>query len=287
MLWIIFAFLSAACAGASAVLAKAGMGDVDSDAATAVRTIVVLIFSCIVALVAGAFAHLDALGAKKLIFLALSGVSTGLSWLCYYRAIQKSSVLQVAPIDKSSVLLTMTFAFVFLSEPISFFKLLGMALIAAGTYLALDWKRAKADHASRVWIAYAVASAVFAALTAILGKVGVTGVDSNLSTFLRTLVVLVFAWGVVFTRKKTDEVRRIRGARLAFTVLSGVATGASWLLYWYAMGHGQAAVVAPIDKLSIVFCAVFAAVFLREKMDKKTIACFALMTAGTLLQLIK
>ncbi len=286
-MWLAFAFGSALFAGITAVLAKIGIKNTDSNVATAIRTVFVLLFSWLMVLLVGSFDTLPTVDAKTLVFLSLSGLATGASWLCYFKALQLGDVNQVAPIDKSSTILTMILAFVILGEPVTVWKLLGIAAIGAGTYLMISKKQAAAPgKRSRGWMFYAFLSAVFASLTSILGKIGITNIESNLGTALRTIVVLIMAWVVVFITKKQGEIKRIDRKSWLFICLSGFTTGLSWLCYYRALQDGQASIVVPIDKLSIVVTIVFSYIFLKEKLTKKSLVGFLLLTAGTFSLLI-
>ena len=252
-MWIVFAFGSALFAGLTSILAKCGIRKTDSTVATAVRTIVVLAFAWLMVFVVGSQNQIRSLEEKTLLFLFLSGLATGASWLCYFKALQLGDINKVVPIDKSSTILTILLAFLFLHESVSAPKAVGVVLIAAGTFLMIEKKESDSGRASgKHWLLYAAASAVFASLTSILGKVGIAGVESNLGTAIRTCVVLVMAWVMVFVTGKQHTIRSIPTRELLFICLSGLATGASWLCYYRALQDGPASVVVPIDKLSIL-----------------------------------
>ena len=287
-MWVLYAFGSALFAGLTAVLAKCGIRKTDSTVATAIRTIVVLVFSWLMVFLVGSQSQITQLGGKTLLFLILSGLATGASWLCYFRALQIGDINKVVPVDKSSTVLTILLAALLLSEGLTPWKGAAVVLIAAGTLLMLDLKPAKGAErkGGRGWLVCAALSAVFAALTSILAKLGLQDVNSNLATALRTGVVLVMAWGMVFVTGKAKMVRHVRGRSLLFTVLSGIATGASWLCYYKALQMGPASAVAPIDKLSILITVAFARVFLGEKLSRKALAGLAVLTVGTLLTLL-
>lgn len=286
-MWILFAFGSALFAGLTAVLAKCGIKKTDSDAATAIRTIVVLIFSWLMVAIVGSLPTIGSLSAKTWIFLILSGIATGASWLCYFRALQVGDVNKVVPIDKSSTILTILLALIFLGEPVSWLKGLAVLLIGAGTFLMIEKKAADKDkQEKKSWLLYAVLSAVFASLTSILGKIGIDGVESNLGTAIRTGVVLVMAWLIVFIKGKQHTLRQIPGKELGFICLSGLATGASWLCYYKALQDGLASVVVPIDKLSILVSIGFSAIVFGERLSKKALLGLALIVGGTLLMLV-
>lgn len=288
-MWILLAFGSALFSGATSVLAKCGIRRTDSDVATALRTAVVLVFAWAMVFLTGAQREIPALSAKTLIFLGLSGLATGGSWLCYFRALQLGDVTRVVPIDKSSVVLTVLLAWLLLGETMGFGKILGVAGIGAGTWLMTAGRpgtpKSEAPR-GKGWMFYAVLSAVFASLTAILGKIGIAGVDSNLGTALRTCVVLVLAWAVVAGRGKLAAVRQIGRRELLFLVLSGVATGAAWLCYYRALQDGPAGVVVPIDKLSILVTVAFSRLALRERLSKRAGIGLTLIAAGTLAMLL-
>lgn len=286
-MWILFAFGSALFAGLTAVLAKCGIKKTDSDAATAIRTIVVLIFSWLMVAIVGSLPTIGGLSAKTWTFLILSGIATGASWLCYFRALQVGDVNKVVPIDKSSTILTILLALIFLGEPVSWLKGLAVLLIGAGTFLMIEKKAADKDkQEKKSWLLYAVLSAVFASLTSILGKIGIDGVESNLGTAIRTGVVLVMAWLIVFIKGKQHTLRQIPGKELGFICLSGLATGASWLCYYKALQDGLASVVVPIDKLSILVSIGFSAIVFGERLSKKALLGLALIVGGTLLMLV-
>ena len=288
-MWVLFAVGSALFAGATAILAKCGIKKTDSTVATAIRTPVVLLMSFIMVLIAGSLGDISSITPKTWIFLVLSGLSTGASWLCYFRALQLGDINKVVPIDKSSTVLTILLAFIVLGEPISWLKGVCVVLIAVGTFLMIEKKKDSGDAEKKIkgsWLLYAIFSAVFAALTSILGKIGISGVESNLGTMIRTSVVLLMAWVTVFATGKAKSLRGIPGKELGFICLSGVATGASWLCYYKALRDGLASVVVPIDKLSIIITIAFSYFIFGEKLSKKAIAGLVLIVAGTLLMLI-
>jgi len=286
-MWIAFAFGSALFAGITSILAKIGIKNTDSTAATAIRTIVILFFSWLMVVITGSFGGISSIYAKTLIFLILSGLATGGSWLCYFKALQIGDVNKVTPVDKSSTVLTMLLAFIILGEELSILKVICMALIGAGTYLMIVKKETDKEVKGKGWLFYAVLSAVFASLTSILGKIGISGVDSNLGTAIRTIVVLIMAWVMVFVTKKQDELKKIDGKSMVFICLSGLTTGLSWLCYYKALQDGQASIVVPIDKLSILVTVAFSYIVLKEKLTKKAFAGLAMITAGTLMLVIK
>ena len=286
-MWVLFAFGSALFAGVTSILAKCGIRHTDSNVATAIRTIVVLFFSWVMVFLTGAQGGLTAVEAKTWVFLILSGLATGASWLCYFRALQLGDINKVVPIDKSSTVLTMLLAFVFLQEDISPLKVGCMALIGGGTMLMITRREVShQEKKGRAWLLYACLSALFASLTAILGKVGIQGIDSNLGTAIRTGVVLVMAWVVVFVTGREKEIRGIPRKELFYICLSGLATGASWLCYYRALQDGLASVVVPIDKLSILVTIAFSWLVFHEKLSKKAMAGLLLIVAGTLLMLL-
>lgn len=285
-MWIVFAFASALFAGLTAILAKCGIKNTDSNVATALRTIVVLVFSWIMVFVAGAQSGIRDIPAKVLIFLILSGLSTGASWLCYFKALQLGNVNKVTPIDKSSTILTMLLAFIFLREEITWLKFAAMVLIGAGTYMMIQKKEAEDKKEDKKWLIYALGSAVFASLTSILGKVGIQNINSNLGTAIRTVVVLIMAWIVVFVSKKQDTIKNIDKKSWIFLALSGFATGGSWLCYYRALQTGPASVVVPIDKLSILVTIGFSYIVFHEKLSLKSGVGLMLIVVGTLVLLI-
>lgn len=283
MLWLPMAFLSALFAGITAILAKCGIRSTDSDVATALRTGVVLVFSWLMVLAAGSAGTLSSLTILSLVFLVLSGLSTGASWLCYFKALSLGDVNKVAAVDKSSTALTILLAMVFLGERSHpALRLLGTALLAAGVMLMVE-RRPGSRSGHRRWVLFAAASALFAALTSILAKIGITGVESNLATAIRTGVVLVMAWGIVLGRGKLPLVKRVPRRELGFILLSGLSTGASWLCYYYAIQNGAVSVVVSVDKLSLVVTVLFSHLVLKERLGKASLAGLGLMVLGTLI----
>lgn len=287
-MWIVFAFGSALFAGLTAVLAKCGIKKTDSDVATAVRTVIVLIFSWLMVCIVGSASTITEIGARSWIFLVLSGMATGASWLCYFRALGLGDVNKVVPIDKSSTVLTILLALIFLGEQITWIKAVAVVLIGVGTFLMIEKKKNIEEKVPRRgWLIYAVLSAVFASLTSILGKVGIDGVESNLGTAIRTAVVLAMSWLIVFIKGKQHAVRSIPRGELCFICLSGISTGGSWLCYYKALRDGLASVVVPIDKLSILVSVAFSAVVFHERLRKKAALGLLLIVAGTLLMLVR
>ena len=286
-MWILFAFGSALFAGLTAVLAKCGIKKTDSDVATAIRTIVVLIFSWLMVWIVGSAPTITTLSTKTWIFLILSGFATGASWLCYFRALQLGDVNKVVPIDKSSTILTIILALIFLGEPVSWVKGIAIVLIAVGTFLMIEKKAVSGQNQEKKsWLLYAVLSAVFASLTSILGKIGIDGVESNLGTAIRTGVVLIMAWLIVFLKGKQLALKSVPKKELSFICLSGLATGSSWLCYYKALQDGLASVVVPIDKLSILVSIGFSALVFKERLSKKAAVGLVMIVGGTLMMLI-
>lgn len=286
-MWLLMAILSAFFAGLTSILAKCGIRKTDSDIATALRTVVVLLFSWIMAFVVGSIKDITNIDIKSLLFLILSGFATGASWICYFRALSMGDINKVVPIDKSSTVLSVLLAIVLFGETNHLaVKLLGTTFLALGIFLMIEKKNTEKAIRNNRWMIYAILSAVFAALTSILAKVGVTGVESNLATAIRTGVVLVMAWLIVFLKGKQKEVKAISKKELFFIVLSGFATGASWLCYYYAIQNGVVSVVVPIDKLSIVVAIAFSYVVFGEKLSKKALIGLALMVVATVVMAI-
>ena len=286
-MWIVMAVLSAFFAGITSVLAKCGIKKTDSDIATALRTAIVLLFAWIMVFITGSMESVADMGMKSLFFLILSGLATGASWLCYFKALSIGDVNKVAPIDKSSTVLVVLLAIVIFHETEHLsFKLIGTAVLTAGIYLMVEKKESEGTSANSRWISYAVLSAVFAALTSILAKIGITGVESNLATAIRTGVVLVMAWLVVFSKGKQSQVRTTDRKEMTFIFLSGITTGASWLCYYYAIQNGVVSVVVPIDKMSIVVTVAFSYLVLKEKLTVKAWIGLCLMVCGTLIMTI-
>ena len=286
-MWILYAFGSAMFAGLTSILAKCGIRKTDSNVATAIRTVIVLIFSWIMVFVVGSAGTISQIEPRSLLFLILSGLATGMSWICYFKALSMADINKVVPIDKSSTILTVLLAIAIFRETNHLaVKLIGVALIGLGVFFMIEKKDTAATEQKKGWYIYAVLSAVFAALTSILAKVGISGVESNLGTAIRTCVVLVMAWIIVFARGKHTQVKSIDRRELLFINLSGLATGASWLCYYYAIQNGVVSVVVPIDKLSIVVTIAFSYIFFGEKLKKRSAAGLGLMVAGTLLMAI-
>lgn len=283
-MWLFYAAGSAFFAGVTSILAKCGIRKTDSTVATAVRTIVILIFSWVIVGIVGSAEEISVIDAKTLLFLVLSGTATGASWLCYFKALQVGDINKVVPIDKSSTVLTILLALIFLHEGISLAKTAAVIVIAAGIFLMIEKKDVEVKDASGKtgWILYAAGSALFASLTAILGKIGISGVESNLGTAIRTCVVLVMAWFMVGIQKKQKEVRQIPKKELFFICCSGLATGASWLCYYRALQEGPASIVAPIDKLSVLVTVLFSYFVFGERLSRKAAAGLILLTAGTI-----
>ena len=286
-MWIFVAVLSAVFAGLTAILAKCGIRKTNSDIATAIRTIVVLLFSILMVFVVGSQNTITTIDSKSWIFLILSGLATGASWICYFKALSIGDVNKVVPIDKSSTILLVLLAIILFGETNHLFvKLIGTVLIAVGTYLMIEKKISNNEIKGSKWILYAILSAIFAALTSILAKIGISGVESNLATAIRTVIILVMAWGIVFAKGEQKQLAEIDKKELIFICLSGLSTGASWLCYYYAIQNGIVSVVVPIDKMSILVTILFSVIFLKEKLSKKAILGLCLMCIGTLAMVI-
>ena len=284
-MWIVFAGLSSVSAGLTAILSKLGIKNTDSDVATAMRTTVVLVLSFAVTLITGEINALGGVSLKSFLFLILSGFATGASWICYFKALSLGDVSKVTAIDKSSIILTVLLAIaIFPAERVNWWiTLLCLAGIGIGTYLMADLKKTDGEEKKTAagWFVFAAVSALFAAATSILAKAGIENVPSNLATTIRTCVVLVMAWGIVFGRKKASLVKQVPGKDLLFLCLSGVATAASWLCYYYAISIGQVSVVVPIDKLSVLITVAFSVIVLKEKVKAKAWIGLALLITGT------
>ena len=289
-MWILLAFGSALFAGMTAILSKNGIKNTDSNVATALRTIVVLVFSWMMVFLIGSQETIWEISGKTLLFLILSGFATGASWLCYFKALQLGDVNKVTPIDKSSTILTMLLAFLFLGEELTRMKAVAVILIGTGTYLMIQKKKnvnlAVSINRNNRWMIYASLSAIFASLTSILGKVGIEGVESNLGTAIRTVVVLIMAWVIVFVTGKQHTIRTIDKRSWVFLILSGFATGGSWMCYYRALKDGLASIVVPVDKLSILVTIIFSYLFLKEKLSRKALFGLILIVVGTISLLI-
>ncbi len=286
-MWLLFAAASAFFAGITAILAKCGIRQTDSTVATALRTCVVLVMAWIMVPVSGQWAGMQEMTGKAMLFLVLSGLCTGASWLCYFRALQLGDINRVVPVDKTSTVLTILLALIFLGEGVTLLKVAAMVLILAGTWLMIEKKQSTAFAVSgSSWLWYAMGSAFFASLTSILGKIGVSDIGSNLGTAIRTTVVLVMAWVMAFLEGKQHKVAAVPRGELGFLCLSGLATGASWLCYYRALQDGPASAVAPVDKMSILVTVAFSALVFGEKLSRKAALGLALNVAGTLLMLV-
>ncbi len=286
-MWLVMAFISALFAGLTSILAKCGIKETDSDVATAVRTVVVLIFSWIMVFITGSFRTSVMVNAKSLIFLILSGIATGASWICYFKALSTGDINKVVPIDKSSTILTVIFAVILFKETSSLYaKITGTVFIASGTLLMIEKKDTQSQNVKNSWLIYALLSAVFSALTSILAKIGITGIDSNLATAIRTSVVLIMAWLIVICKGKAQLAKSINHKELKFILMSGIATGASWLCYYYAIQNGIVSVVVPIDKLSMIVSIVFSYFVFNERLSKKAFFGLIIITTGTLLMAV-
>ncbi len=295
-MWVMFAFASAFFAGMTSILAKCGIKKTDSNVATAIRTVVVLFFAWLMVGIVGSWGEIPDISGKTWLFLILSGMATGASWLCYFKALQSGDINKVVPVDKSSTVLTIVLAFVFLHEAVSPIKVVSVVLIGIGTYLMIERKMPSpfgedkgggyGKKGGKSWFIYAILSAAFASLTAILGKVGIEGLESNLGTAIRTSVVLVMAWFMVFVTKKGNGIRQISKKELYFICLSGLATGVSWLCYYKALQDGPASAVVPIDKLSILVSIFFSYLIFHERLPGKALAGLFLIVAGTLAMIV-
>ena len=285
-MWVLFAFLSAIFAGMTSILAKCGIKKTDSNVATFIRTLVVLPLSLLMALIVNPNFSLGAVSSKTLVFLVLSGLSTGASWLCYFRALSKGDINKVVPIDKSSTVLTIILAVIFLGEKVTLYKTLGVVFIAIGTLLMIEKKDTEKKSEGEGWLIYALLSAFFASLTTILGKIGIEGVESNLGTAIRTAVVIVMSFIMVAFTGKTGEIKKIDKKELGFILLSGLSTGASWLCYYKALQDGEAGIVVPIDKLSILVTIAFSYIVFKERLSKKAMLGLVMIVFGTLVLLV-
>ena len=282
-MWLTAAVFSAVFAALTAILAKCGIRKTDSDVATAIRTAVVLVFSWIMVFISGSAGSISQISAKSLIFLTLSGIATGASWICYFKALSLGDINKVVPIDKSSTVLTVLLAIICFGETEHLaVKLIGTALLGVGTLLMVEKKQTENSASGKGYLLYAVGSAVFAAATSILAKVGISGVESNLATAIRTAVVLVMAWLIVIIKGKLPQLKTLDKKELGFIALSGLATGGSWLCYYYAIQNGVVSVVVPIDKMSLLPTVIFSYFVFKEKLSKKAALGLALMLAGTL-----
>ncbi|MFR8191777.1 MAG: EamA family transporter [Lachnospirales bacterium] len=285
-MWLVFAFGSALFAGLTSILAKCGIKKTDSDVATGIRTIIVLLFSWLMVFIVGSQNQISAIDGKTLLFLILSGLATCASWLCYFKALQIGDINKVVPIDKSSTVITIILAAIILGESITLVKGVAIVLIAVGTFLMIEKKKSTNSENKSSWLLFAFGSALFAALTAILGKIGISGVESNLGTAIRTFVVLIMSWIMVLVTGKKDKVKEVPKNELIFICLSGIATGASWLCYYRALQDGLASVVVPVDKLSILVTILFSYIVFHEKLSVKSAIGLVGIVAGTLIMIL-
>ena len=285
-MWLVFAFGSALFAGLTSILAKCGIKKTDSDVATGIRTIIVLLFSWLMVFIVGSQNQISAIDGKTLLFLILSGLATGASWLCYFKALQIGDINKVVPIDKSSTIITIILAAIILGESITLVKGVAIVLIAVGTFLMIEKKKSTNSENKSSWLLFAFGSALFAALTAILGKIGISGVESNLGTAIRTFVVLIMSWIMVLVTGKKDKVKEVPKNELIFICLSGIATGASWLCYYRALQDGLASVVVPVDKLSILVTILFSYIVFHKKLSIKSAIGLVGIVAGTLIMIL-
>ena len=283
-MWLAAAILSSVFAGLTAILAKCGIKKTDSDVATAIRTVIVLIFSWLMVFVVGSAGTITQISSRSLLFLVLSGAATGASWICYFKALSLGDVNKVVPIDKSSTILSVLLAIICFGETEHLLiKLISTVLLGIGILLMVEKKAQGNEVTDRSYILYAIGSAVFAALTSILGKMGITGVESNLGTAIRTVVVLIMVWVIVFMKGKQSQLRHLDQKELIFLFFSGIATGASWLCYYYAIQNGVVSIVVPIDKMSILLTIAFSYFVFGETLSKRAAAGLCLMTVGTLI----
>lgn len=286
-MWLVMAVLSAFFAGITSILAKCGIKKTDSDVATAIRTIIVLLFSWVMVFIVGSYGQVTEIEAKSLLFLILSGFATGASWICYFKALSMGDVNKVVPIDKSSTILSVLLAIICFDEkehlPV---KLCSTFVLAVGIFLMVEKKQIEEKEVNGKWMLYAVLSAVFAALTSILAKVGITEVESNLGTALRTGVVLLMAWAIVFLKDKQKQLEGTDRKELLYISLSGLATGASWICYYYAIQNGIVSVVVPIDKMSILVTVLFSFLVFHEKLSRKALVGLCLMSAATVVMAV-
>ena len=287
-MWLILAICSAVFAGLTSILAKCGLKDVDSTVATAYRTVVAMVFAWIIVIISGTFVQLDSIDGRTWIFLILSGLATGASWLCYFKALQIGDVNKVVPVDKSSTVLGIMLAIIFLGETLTIPGIFGVVLILIGTLMMIEKKDVQGmESKGSSWLLFAIGSAVFAALTSILGKVGMDGIDSNLGTAIRTVVVLGMSWIMIYVTHKQDRMHGIKRRDMMFIILSGLATGASWMCFFGALQIGPASVIIPIDKLSILVTIAFSYIVFKEKLTRKSALGLAGIVAGTFLLLVR
>jgi len=285
--WLILAICSAVFAGLTSILAKCGLKDVDSTVATAFRTIVAMLFAWMIVFIGGSYEQLDSIDGMSWLFLILSGLATGASWLCYFKALQIGDVNKVVPVDKSSTVMAILLAIIILGETLTVFGILGVVLIMIGTLMMIEKKDVEGmENKGSSWLLFALGSAVFAALTSILGKVGMEGIDSNLGTAIRTVVVLIMSWAMIYVSGKKEKIHGIKHKDMMFIILSGLATGASWMFFFGALQTGPASIVIPIDKLSILVAIAFSYIVFKEKLSKKAALGLAGIVAGTLLLLV-
>lgn len=285
-MWILFAAASAVFAGLSAIFGKYGVQGADSDIATAVRTIIVLAFAWLLVFLTGAQSGIGTISCRTWLFLVLSGLATGASWLCYFKALQNGDVNKVVPVDKCSTVLTIVLAALCFNEPFTLITAAAVFLTGVGTLLMIEKRQAaKSAPQNKSWLFYAAGSAIFASLTAILGKIGIENINSNLGTAIRTAVVLVMAWGMVAVTGKRKLLGQIKAKakEMVFICFSGLATGASWLCYYHALQNGLVSVVVAVDKLSVLVTIAFAWLVFGERLTLRSMAGLVCIVVGTLL----
>ena len=254
-MWIVVAVLSALFAGLTAVLSKGGNEKANSDVVIALRISVIFVCSWIIVFAMGAYKAIATMSANALISIILSGISTGACWICYFKALSIGDASKVAAVDKSSVALSVLLAIIIFPDERSLWwiKLICLVVIIMGTALMTDIKR---DDGKRkiAWLIFALLSAVFSTATSLLGKIGTQDVDSNAATALRTCVILVMAWLIVFCKRETKYIKELKGKEIFFLILSGITTTANWFCYYYAIQKGQVSIDAAVSPVSGTIC---------------------------------
>lgn len=282
-MWILYAAASAVFAGVTTIFLKKGVHTTNTNAALALRTIVIFVFSIIIVLITGSQNQIYTIKNKTWIFLILSGLSTGAGWYYYYKALQFGNVNKVSPLSKSSLVLTILLSFIFLNEEINAGKLFSIIVITIGTYFIIDYKKSKSENAdNNIWLIYAVLSLLFSALTPIFGKIGIDEIESNLGSAIRTFVVVIAAWLILFIKKDYKEFKNVNKSEIKFIILSGITGGSSWLLYYKALQDGVTSAVAAIDKLSLLVAIILSYFIFDEKINKKIVLGLILILAGTI-----
>ena len=278
-MYIIYALLASVFSGLTSVFAKTGIKNIDSLLATFLRTIVISLFLFLIVIWKENLNEIFLLDKKTILFLILSGISNTLLWICYFKALDLGTVSKVTPVDKTSIVLTLILSSLFLNEKITTIKIISIVLILSGTFLTIK-KESKGSKDNK-WIIYAILTAVFTSTTTVLSKIGIESTNTTLITFLRTIVVLIILTTITLFKKKYKSIKDIEKRSWLFIILSGLSTSLSWLFYFKALALGEASIVFPIEKLSLVVSILISIIFLKEKVNKKQIIGIIIIVIGT------